>query len=100
MVDLELLAMYITFGFIFGFIIGYFVYWNKERRIRKMAKKKLEKDERFIEKKALKPCLICGLMTTGDVCSVEHQQQWIKNQTQLSEGKQEPKKEEDISGKG
>lgn len=31
-----------------------------------------------IEIEKLKPCLICGKMTTGDVCSIEHQQEWIK----------------------
>lgn len=37
-----------------------------------------------IEIEKLKPCLICGKRTTGEVCSTEHQQEWVKR-------KQKPK---------
>lgn len=91
---------------ILGILFGYSVVKLNEkgkmnRRIKKQAKKDLKIKDVDIKKQheqkplpVLKPCLICGKVTTGDVCSIEHQQEWIKQHTHLSEGSHEPKREE------
>jgi len=48
----------------------------------------------------LEPCLICGKMSETNTCSQDHynqalQERELKNQTHLSEGSHEPKKEEE-----
>lgn len=95
MVNAELISalviLAVMIGLFWGSIISFIKNWLIKRKARKFDKEKAEK--------GLKPCLICQKWTTGDVCSPEHQQQWIKLHTLKSEGKQEPKKEEDFAGK-
>lgn len=56
-----------------------------------------EVKEMILEKKPeLKECLICGKKTTGEVCSLEHQKEWIKREAEKEVKKKikEDKKEE------
>ena len=89
------LILVILFGMALGFGLGYLAYLYKSKKLIKMAEKEFKKDDPVDGE--LKPCLICGLKTTGDVCSLEHQQQWVKNHTQLSEGRHGPNKVGEIN---
>lgn len=51
-----------------------------------------EVKEIILEKKQeLKPCLICEKKTTGDVCSLEHQEEWVRREAEKEKKKEEKK---------
>jgi len=92
---LGIVIVTILLGLLIGWGIGYLIYLYKSRKLTKKAEKEFKKDDPVDEE--LKPCLICGKKTTGDVCSLEHQKEWVKNHTQLSEGNHEPNKVGEIN---
>jgi len=92
------LILLILFGIVIGFGLGYLMNIYKTKQLGKMAEKDLKKDDLVDEE--LKPCLICGKNTTGDVCGLKHQKEWVKNHTRLSEGNHEPNKVGELINKG
>jgi len=87
---LGIVIVTILLGLLIGCGIGYLIYLYKYRKLTKKAEKEFKKDDPVDEE--LKPCLICEKKTTGAVCSLEHQKEWVKNHTRLSEGNHEPNK--------
>lgn len=49
--------------------------------------------EKKPEKKPLKKCLICGKETTGEVCSPEHQTEWVRRNNEKMEKEKIKEKE-------